>query len=108
MLQKRRACRVLQINRNSCRYEPVKRADEDEIHAAIIRLVTNYGRVGYRMVTYMLRNEGILINYKTCRTNLVGRRSEAAEKADKEAQTLADRWQLHPSESRAQESCMEL
>ena len=60
----RRACRVLQINRNSCRYEPVKRSDEDEIRAAIIRLVTNYGRVGYRMVTYMLRNEGILINHK--------------------------------------------
>ena len=60
----RRACRVLQINRNSCRYEPVKRSDEDDIRAAIIRLVTNYGRVGYRMVTYMLRNEGILINHK--------------------------------------------
>ena len=57
----RRACRVLQINRNSFRYEPVKRSDEDEIHTAIIRLVTNFGRVGYRMVTYMLRNEGILI-----------------------------------------------
>jgi len=31
----RRVCRVLQISRNSCRYEPVRRADEDEIHAAI-------------------------------------------------------------------------
>jgi len=60
----RRACRVLQINRNSFRYEPVKRSDEDEIRTAIIRLITNYGRVGYRMVTYMLRNEGILINHK--------------------------------------------
>ena len=40
------------------------RSDEDEIRTAIIRLVTNYGRVGYRMVTYMLRNEGILINHK--------------------------------------------
>ena len=54
----------MQINRNSYRYEPVKRSDEDEIRAAIIRLVTNYGSVGYRMVTYMLRNEGILINHK--------------------------------------------
>ena len=63
-MAERRACRVLQINRNSCRYEPVKRSDEDEIHTAIIRLVTNYGRVGYRMVTCMLRNEGILINHK--------------------------------------------
>ena len=32
----RRACRVLQINRNSYRYEPVKRSDEDKIRAAII------------------------------------------------------------------------
>ena len=40
------------------------RSDEDEIRTAIIRLITNYGRVGYRMVTYMLRNEGILINHK--------------------------------------------
>ncbi|NCU27934.1 transposase, partial [Candidatus Nomurabacteria bacterium] len=52
------------MNRNSYRYEPVTRNDEDEIRTAIIRLVTNYGRVGYRMVTYMLRNEGILINHK--------------------------------------------
>ena len=58
---KRRACRVLQINRTSYRCEPVKRSDEDEIKAAIIRLVTNYGRVEYGMVTYMLRNEGIQI-----------------------------------------------
>jgi transposase InsO family protein len=42
----------------------VTRSDEDEIRTAIIRLITNYGRVGYRMVTYMLRNEGILINHK--------------------------------------------
>ena len=63
-MAERRACRVLQINRNSYHYEPVKRSDEDEICTAIIRLVTNYGRVGYRMVTYMLRNEGILINHK--------------------------------------------
>ena len=42
----------------------MKRSDEDEIRTAIILLVTNYGRVGYRLVTYMLRNEGILINHK--------------------------------------------
>ena len=60
----RRAYRVLHINRNRCRYEPAKRSGEDEIRTAIIRLVTNYGRVGYRMVTYLLRNEGVLINYK--------------------------------------------
>ena len=42
----------------------MKRSNEDEIRTAINRLVTNYGWIGYRMVTCMLRNEGILINYK--------------------------------------------
>ena len=30
----------------------------------IIETACNYGRVGYRMVTHMLRNEGIVINHK--------------------------------------------
>jgi len=30
----------------------------------IIYLVCNYGRVGYRMVTNMLRNDGVIINHK--------------------------------------------
>ena len=96
----RRACRVLQINRNSCRYEPVKRSDEDEIRAAIIRLVTNYGRVGYRMVTYMLRNEGILINHK--RVERIWREEglKLPKKAGKETKALANGWQLHPFASR--------
>ncbi len=42
----------------------MRRNDEDKIRAEIINLVANYGRVGYRMVTSMLRNEGILINHK--------------------------------------------
>jgi len=60
----RRACRVLRVNRNTYRYEPVKRSDEDEIRAEIINLAANYGRVGYRMVASMLRNEGIVVNHK--------------------------------------------
>ena len=42
----------------------MKRSDEDEIRTAIIRLVANYGRVGHRVVTYMLRNKGVLISHK--------------------------------------------
>lgn len=63
-LSERRACRVLSVNRTAHRYEPVKRADEDEIREKIIYLACNFGRVGYRMVTHMLRNDGILINHK--------------------------------------------
>ena len=60
----RRACRVLNVNRAAYRYEPVHLRDEDEVRAAIIEKATNYGRVGYRKVTHMLRNEGRKINHK--------------------------------------------
>ena len=63
-IPERRACRTLAIPRNTIRYVPVKREDEDWIRENIIQIVTNYGRVGYRMVTDHLRNHGIGINYK--------------------------------------------
>ncbi len=63
-MTQRRACRTLSINRNSYRYKPVKRDDEDEIRTEIIEIACNFGRVGYRMVTNMLRNKGILVNHK--------------------------------------------
>ena len=60
----RRACRVLGVNRTAYRYKPVKLPDEDEVCAAVIEKVCNYGRVGYRMVTNMLRTDGKHINHK--------------------------------------------
>jgi putative transposase len=60
----RRACRALNVNRTAYRYEPVRLPDEDEIRAAVIETACNYGRLGYRRVTAMLRNRGILINHK--------------------------------------------
>jgi transposase InsO family protein len=60
----RRACRVLKVNRTPYRYEAVKLPDEDKIRADIIDKACNYGRVGYRMVTNMMRNEGTKINHK--------------------------------------------
>jgi putative transposase len=60
----RRACRVLSVNRTAYRYEPVRLPDEDDIRAAIIYKACNFGRVGYRMVTDMMRNEGVRINHK--------------------------------------------
>lgn len=52
------------MNRTAYRYDPVKRDDEDEIRLEIINAACNFGRVGYRMVTNMLRNNGTLINHK--------------------------------------------
>jgi len=60
----RRACRALGVNRTAYRYKPIKLPDEDDIRAEIIETVSNYGRLGYRMVTNMLRNKGIKINHK--------------------------------------------
>jgi transposase InsO family protein len=60
----RRACRVLSVNRTAYRYKPVRLPDEDEVRAEIIDKACNYGRVGYRMVTHMLRNNGLKINHK--------------------------------------------
>jgi transposase InsO family protein len=55
---------VLEVNRTAYRYKPVKLPDEDEVCAAVIEKVCKYGRVGYRMVTSMLRNDGKHINHK--------------------------------------------
>jgi transposase InsO family protein len=55
---------VLSVQRTACRYEPVKLPDEDAIRADIIDKACNFGRVGYRMVTHMMRNEGTKINHK--------------------------------------------
>jgi len=63
-VSERRACRALSVNRTAYRYKAVKRPDEDEVRSKIIDIVGDYGRVGYRMVAYMMRNEGVVINHK--------------------------------------------
>jgi len=63
-VSERRACRALNVSRSTYRYEAVVRDDEEAICQAIMEKATNYGRAGYRMVTHMLRNEGIIINHK--------------------------------------------
>jgi len=60
----RRACRVLNTNRTAYRYEPIRLPDEDSVRANIIYMACNFGLVGYRMVSDMMRNDGIRINHK--------------------------------------------
>ena len=55
---------MLKMNRTAYRYKPVRLPDEDDIRAKIIETACNYGRVGYRMVANMMRNEGVKINRK--------------------------------------------
>jgi putative transposase len=54
----------LRVNRNTYRYIAVKLPDEDDVRTEIIDKACNYGRVGYRMVTNMMRNSGTKINHK--------------------------------------------
>ena len=60
----RRACRVLSVNRTAYRYEPIVLPDEEEVRSDIIYKACNFGRVGYRMVTDMIRNQGKPVNHK--------------------------------------------
>jgi putative transposase len=64
LVTERRACRALSVNRTAYRYEPVRLPDEDEVRAEIIYMACNFGRVGYRMVSHMMRNNGTKINHK--------------------------------------------
>jgi transposase InsO family protein len=54
----------MKVNRTVYRYEPVRLPDEDEVRADIIYKACNFGRVGYRKVASMMRNEGRIINHK--------------------------------------------
>ena len=63
-MSERRACRVLGQSRSAQRYQPVVRADEGPLTAAIVRLAGQYGRYGYRRVTALLRDEGWHVNHK--------------------------------------------
>jgi transposase InsO family protein len=61
-LSERWACRLLGQNRGTQRYTPIKRADEDELTAAIVALAIQYGRYGYRRVTTLLNWAGFKVS----------------------------------------------
>jgi len=63
-VSERQACRALSVNRNTIRGAPDKREKDAEIRKKIIAMAERYGRVGYRMITAMLRNEGEIVNHK--------------------------------------------
>ena len=63
-MSERRACHVLGQSRSAQRYQPVVRADEGPLTAAIVRIAVQYGRYGYRRVTALLRDKGWHVNHK--------------------------------------------
>ena len=57
-LSERRACRLANQPRGTQRYTTMVRADEDALTQAIIGLASEYGRYGYRRITWLLRDAG--------------------------------------------------
>jgi len=63
-VSERQACRALSVNRNTIRSAGDKKEKDAEIRKKIVALAERYGRVGYRMITSMLRNDGEIVNHK--------------------------------------------
>jgi len=60
----RRVCRALGVPRSTQRYEARMAEDEPWLVKDIIRLATQYGRYGYRRITWLLWWDGWLVNHK--------------------------------------------
>ena len=54
----REHCRLLGQSRGTQRYEPMRRADEDRLTAAVVALASEYGRYGYKKIAAMLQRSG--------------------------------------------------
>jgi len=57
-ISERWVCRLLFQWRGTQRYQPTVRSDEDALTRAIIGLVSEYGRYGYRRITALLQEVG--------------------------------------------------
>jgi putative transposase len=62
-VSERRACAVLDVNRETLRYRS-KRIDDSGLRARIKEIATVRVRYGYRRITVLLRREGWCVNHK--------------------------------------------
>ncbi len=60
----RRACKVTKISRSSLRYKPVREKLDAPLIEAILELVMQHPRYGYRTITAKLRDNGWVVNAK--------------------------------------------
>jgi len=63
-LSERRACRLVGMARTSCRYEPRRQGQEENLKARLRTLAGERRRFGYRRLTVLLRREGWAVNHK--------------------------------------------
>ncbi len=59
-VSERKVCNVLKLKRTTKRYKFRKSDDEQALKSEIIRLVSKYGRYGYRRITAMLKVDTVL------------------------------------------------
>jgi len=57
-MSERRTCHLVKQPRDTQRYQPTQREDEDQLIQAIITLVSQYRRYGYRRITALLKLAG--------------------------------------------------
>ena len=60
-LSERSACRIVGQPRGTQRYVPTLKPDEDELTRTIVYLASEYGRYGYRRVTALLNDSGMVV-----------------------------------------------
>jgi putative transposase len=65
-LSERKACRVLSVNRGTCRYK-LKPKDDQAVASALQQLAETQPRWGCRKMTVYLRNQGHVWNHKRIR-----------------------------------------
>jgi putative transposase len=63
-VSERRACRVVGVARSSYQFRPAGRADAGRLDAAILAVVREHPRFGYRRVWAVLRADGWRVNRK--------------------------------------------
>lgn len=62
-VSERRACRLTELWRSTCRYES-RRGDDGDLRGRIRELAERHRRFGYRRITWLLEREGNAANHK--------------------------------------------
>jgi len=63
-VSERRVCSLVEQHRTAQRYKKRRRLDEERLREKIIKIASRFGRYGYRRVTALIRNDGVLVNHK--------------------------------------------
>ena len=107
-MSERWACRVVKQPRGTQRYRPTQREDEDRLTQAIVVLVGQYGRYGYRRITALLVHAGWKVGKD--RVERIWRRegAEGSQEAEATRPSVAQRWIMRATATGAPQPRVEL